>query len=153
MRALIQRVLRASVEVEGQLLSKIGRGLLVLVGVEVNDEQAEADWIAEKLVNLRIFEDSSGQFGANLSDVKGEALVVSQFTLHADTTKGRRPSFSRAAAPEQALRLYERVADRVESHGVRVGRGRFGAHMAVELVNDGPVTLMIDSEDRRRARR
>jgi D-aminoacyl-tRNA deacylase len=149
MRALVQRVTRASVRVGEELVGDIGRGLLILVGVGLNDTAADADWLAQKVVNLRIFEDANGKFEQSVQDIHGETLVVSQFTLYGDATKGRRPSFSDAARPEVADALYTRVADRIAESGVPVSRGRFAARMMVELVNEGPVTLMIDSDRRR----
>lgn len=145
MRALVQRVARASVSVGGERISGIGRGLLVLLGVGAADDESAADWLADKLVGLRVFENDDGRFDRSVKDVDGEVLVVSQFTLYGDASKGRRPSFSEAARPERAEPLCERVAARLATHGLRVGRGRFGAHMQVELVNDGPVTLMLES--------
>jgi len=148
MRAVVQRVARASVRVDGRLVTEIGPGLLVLVGVASADTEADAQWLADKIVNLRIFANEAGKFDRSVRDIGGSVLVVSQFTLLADVAKGRRPSFSAAAPPEQARRLYEYVAECVASAGVRCGTGEFGAHMAVELVNDGPVTIVIDSANR-----
>jgi D-tyrosyl-tRNA(Tyr) deacylase len=138
MRALVQRVSRASVSVEGELVSEIGAGLLVLLGVRRGDGRREADWIADKLAALRIFPDAEGRMNEPLGG--REVLCVSQFTLYGDTRKGNRPSYIEAAPPEEAEPLYERVCDRL---GAR--RGRFGAMMAVELVNDGPVTVLVES--------
>lgn len=149
MRALIQRVSRASVSVGGEVISSIGRGLLVLLGVAVNDGPAEAAWVADKIAALRIFEDAAGKLNRSVSETGGEVLVVSQFTLYADVRKGRRPSFTDAAPPEKAGALYLDVADRLTRRGLGVRLGRFGAHMLVELANDGPVTILIDSELRR----
>ena len=145
MRALIQRVARASVHVDGDLVSEIGRGLLVLIGVKAGDSEAEAMWMAEKLANLRIFPDTSGQMNRSLLDVRGEALVVSQFTLYADARKGRRPSLVEAARPGVAEPLVTSVADQLAARGITVATGVFGAHMDVELLNDGPVTVLIDT--------
>jgi D-aminoacyl-tRNA deacylase len=145
MRAVIQRVDRASVRVGEEVVGQIGRGLLVLLGVMRSDGGAEADWMADKLSALRIFENDLGKFDRSLAEVDGELLMVSQFTLYGETRKGRRPSFSRAAAPELAQSLYDRVVQRARSAGLRVETGRFGAHMKVELINDGPVTLILDS--------
>jgi D-tyrosyl-tRNA(Tyr) deacylase len=143
-RAVVQRVSRASVSVEGRIVGTIGQGLLVLLGIAAEDGEAEADWMADKLLGLRIFANQAGKFDRSVTDVGGELLVVSQFTLYADTRKGRRPSFTGAAAPEHAMPLYERVLERLGGT-VAVRRGVFGAHMDVELVNDGPVTLIVDS--------
>jgi D-tyrosyl-tRNA(Tyr) deacylase len=145
MRAAIQRVLEASVDVDGACLSHIDRGLLILLGVTTTDGLAEADWMVDKILALRIFGNAAGKFDASVVDVGGGVLVVSQFTLYADTRKGRRPSFSSAAPPAQAEPLYQRVVDGVAARGLRTGCGRFGAHMLVRLVNDGPVTILLDS--------
>jgi D-aminoacyl-tRNA deacylase len=139
-RAVVQRVERARVTPGGE----IGPGLCVLLGVADTDGEAEADRLAGKVARLRIFENEEGKFDRSLLDVGGEALVVSQFTLIADTTKGNRPSFAGAARPELATPLYERFCAALEAEGVRVARGVFGARMAVELVNDGPVTVVLD---------
>jgi D-tyrosyl-tRNA(Tyr) deacylase len=145
-RAVVQRVARAAVCVDGRTVAEIGRGLLVLLGVAASDRVEAADWLADKLVGLRIFENEAGKLDRAVTDVAGAVLAVSQFTLHADTRKGRRPSFVAAARPEQAEPLYRRFVRRIESHGVPVRTGTFGAHMLVELVNDGPVTLIVDSD-------
>jgi D-tyrosyl-tRNA(Tyr) deacylase len=147
MRAVVQRVSQASVEVAGEVVGRIDRGLLVLVGVSTADGPADADWLAERLVGLRIFADADGRFDASVIDVAGAVLVVSQFTLCADTRKGRRPSFTGAARPEQAEPLYQRVAGAIAARGVPVDTGRFGADMQVRLVNDGPVTILLDSRE------
>jgi D-tyrosyl-tRNA(Tyr) deacylase len=139
-RAVVQRVARAQVTPGGS----IGRGLCVLLGVAESDEEAEADRLAGKVARLRIFENDEGKFDRSLLDVGGEALVVSQFTLIADTSKGNRPSFAGAARPERAEPLYERFCAALEAEGVQVARGVFGARMAVELVNDGPVTIVLE---------
>jgi D-aminoacyl-tRNA deacylase len=153
MRALVQRVARASVRVGEETVGQIGRGLLILVGVGRDDTCEDADWLAQKVVALRIFEDANGKFEQSLQDIGGEALVVSQFTLYGDASKGRRPSFTDAARPELAEALYTKLADRIAEIGVPVSRGRFAARMMVELVNEGPVTLMIDSDSRRSGRK
>ena len=139
MRALVQRVARASVSVDGERISTIDKGLLVLLGVKTGDADEHADKIARKLRALRIFEDSGGKMNLSVDDVEGEILCVSQFTLYGDTRKGNRPSFVQAAAPEEAERLYERVRKLLGAEG-----GVFGAHMQIELLNDGPVTVLID---------
>jgi|SRR5919201_2393390 D-tyrosyl-tRNA(Tyr) deacylase len=148
MRALLQRVSRASVSVDGEVVGAIGRGLLVLVGVSREDSPETAQALARRAVELRIFEDEDGRTNRSLLDIGGEALVVSQFTLYADTSRGRRPGFLAGALPDHAVRLYKLFASVVEGAGVRVATGRFGAKMAVELVNDGPFTIWLDSDDR-----
>ena len=147
MRAVVQRVSQAAVVVDGETVGRIDRGLVALVGVHTADGPADADWVGDRLVALRIFENAAGKFDSSVADVGGAVLVVSQFTLHADTRKGRRPSFTGAAPGAQAEPLYRRVADRVAAQGVPVATGRFGAHMKVELVNDGPVTILLDSRE------
>jgi D-tyrosyl-tRNA(Tyr) deacylase len=147
-RAVIQRVSAARVTVGDDLVGAIGPGLLVLLGIANSDTELEADWLLDKLLDLRIFEDEGGRFNRSLQDLNGELLVVSQFTLLADTRKGRRPSFTAAARPEQAVPLYEHMIRRAHGRGVTVATGRFGARMRVELVNEGPVTIILDSNDR-----
>jgi D-tyrosyl-tRNA(Tyr) deacylase len=139
MRAVVQRVASASVSVDGQTVSSIGRGLLILLGVHVDDNEAAADKVADKLAALRIFEDGDGRMNLSVRDVDGQILCVSNFTVYGDTRRGNRPSFTDAARPERAEELYERVRERLGAEG-----GVFGAHMQVELVNDGPVTLVTD---------
>ena len=143
MRAVVQRVSQARVVVEGKAISEIGAGVCVLLGVAEGDGEEEAARLAVKTARLRIFENERGKFDGSLLDTGGEALVVSQFTLVADTAKGNRPSFSHAAPPEQAEPLYERFCAALEAEGARVARGLFGARMVVELVNDGPVTIVL----------
>ena len=145
MRLVIQRVNRAKVLVEGETVGAIGPGLLILAGVARGDTPAEAERLARRCADLRIFADGEGKFNRSLSDTDGEALVVSQFTLLADTRKGRRPNFMAAARPEEAAPIVEAFAVALERAGVRTARGRFGARMAVELVNDGPVTVVLES--------
>jgi D-tyrosyl-tRNA(Tyr) deacylase len=145
MRALVQRVTEARVSVAGAVVGEIGPGLLVLVCAMRGDGEVQAEWLARKVVNLRIFRDAEGRMNRSLIDVGGAALVVSQFTLAAET-KGNRPGFSTAAAPEEGERLYGHFAAAVAGHGVPVARGVFGAEMAVALVNDGPVTIWLDTE-------
>lgn len=152
MRALLQRVSRAEVRVDGTSIAAIGAGLLVLVGVGHDDDEAVADALARRIAGLRIFSDAAGLTNRSLVDVGGAALVVSQFTLYADTSRGRRPGFTQAALPDRAVALWERFATALEAEGIPVGRGRFGAAMAVELVNDGPFTIWLDTEDRARDR-
>ncbi len=148
MRAVVQRVSRAAVTVGGEVVGRIGRGLLVLLGVGQEDTAADARWLADKITGLRIFEDADGKMNVGLAEVKGAILAVSQFTLFGDCTKGRRPSFIAAAPPEKAIPLYEEFIQAVRELGIEVQTGRFGAMMQVELVNDGPVTLIIDSASR-----
>jgi len=147
-RAVAQRVSVARVTVDGRLVAAIRRGLLVLVGIAADDTRTEADWLLDKLLDLRIFENELGKFDKSLRDVHGELLLVSQFTLLADTRRGRRPSFSAAARPEQAIPLYEHLLQRARDTGITVASGEFGANMQVELTNDGPVTILLDSRDR-----
>ena len=144
MRVLMQRVSRASVSVDGEVRSSIGLGYLLLVGVGRGDEAAQVDRLADKIVGLRSFRDADGKTNLAIADVDGEALVVSQFTLYADTRKGRRPSFVYAADPEEAAELVEAFAAALEARGLNVARGVFGAEMEVELVNDGPFTMWLD---------
>ncbi len=149
MRLLIQRVSRASVGINNSLHSSIGKGLLVLVGIEEADSQEDIDWLTGKLVRLRIFDDENGVMNLDLGQVKGEVMIVSQFTLHASTKKGNRPSYFRAAPEAISRPMYERFVAAVEqATGSRVATGVFGADMQVELVNDGPVTIWIDSRNR-----
>jgi D-tyrosyl-tRNA(Tyr) deacylase len=145
MRAVIQRVASASVTVEGQVVGAIGAGLLVLLGVGQGDTEADADYLAEKIAHLRIFEDAEGKMNVSLLETGGGALVISQFTLYGDARKGRRPSFSSAAPPDEADRLYQYCCSRLHALGVPVEMGVFQAHMAVALVNDGPVTILLES--------
>lgn len=149
MRAVIQRVSQARVSVDGECIGRIGHGLVVLLGIRDDDTRAQADYISDKIVGLRIFSDQAGKFNRSLLDVGGELLVVSQFTLYGDCRKGRRPSFIAAAGVEVALPLYEYFVERARSYTVRVATGRFQANMAVELMNDGPVTIILDSDERR----
>jgi D-tyrosyl-tRNA(Tyr) deacylase len=144
MRALLQRVSRASVTVDGQTISKIGKGLLVLLGIGHGDGEDQAAFLAEKIANLRIFEDEQDKTNLSVLDVKGEAIVVSQFTLYADTRKGRRPSFTDASLPEVAEPLVNRFVDLLRGHGVPTQTGMFGKHMEVEIHNDGPVTIWLE---------
>ncbi len=153
MRVVLQRVSRASVTVDGEAVASIGRGLLLLVGIAEGDSEAEARRLALKCAELRIFPDGEGRFSLSVLDAGGEALVVSQFTLLADTRRGRRPSFAQAAPPETAEPLVEAFAQAMREAGVAVQTGRFGARMAVELVNDGPVTIVLDSDEMERPRR
>ena len=144
MRALLQRVSRASVTVEGRVISQIGKGLLILLGIGQADSESQAEFLAEKIANLRIFEDQQGKTNLSVLDVKGAAIVVSQFTLYADARTGRRPSFTDAALPELAAPLVERFVELLRGHGVPTQTGEFGAHMQVEIHNDGPVTVWLE---------
>jgi D-tyrosyl-tRNA(Tyr) deacylase len=144
MRAVVQRVSQASVSVEGEVVGAIRRGVVVLVGVTHDDTEEQAEWLARKIAGLRIFEDNVGKINASLLDVDGAALVISQFTLYADTRKGRRPGFTDAASPEVAEPLVEHFAQALRDHGVPVETGVFGADMLVEIHNDGPVTILLE---------
>ena len=149
MRAVIQRVSKASVAVEDKIISRIEQGVLVLLGIEPSDNQEDILWLSRKIVNLRIFNDDEGVMNLSLLEVGGEVIVVSQFTLHASTKKGNRPSYIKAAKPEIAIPLYENFIDQMETDlGKKVGTGIFGADMKVELKNDGPVTIIIDSKNK-----
>lgn len=145
MRAVVQRVRAARVEVEGRTVGEIGRGFLVLLGVAKGDTAREAEWMAQKLAGLRLFEDAEGKMNLGLEEVGGAILIVSQFTLLGDCRKGRRPSFTEAAPPEEADRLYQLVVGKMKTNGLRVETGVFQAHMQVHLTNDGPVTLLLDT--------
>ena len=146
MRAVVQRVASSSVAVGGVEVAAINRGMLVLLGVRKGDAPSDLEWMAEKVLNLRIFDDAEGVMNLSVTDVAGEILVVSQFTLLADSRKGRRPSYIDAAGPDEAKRLYETFCDRLASSSLVVRRGVFQAVMAVSLVNDGPVTILLDSD-------
>ncbi len=153
MRVVLQRVTRASVTVEADVVGAIGSGLLILVGVAEGDTESQADALAAKVAGLRIFSNAEGRFNESVVDIRGSALVVSQFTLHADVRKGRRPGFTAAARPEVAEPLCDYFAEALRQQGVPVETGVFGAMMSVELVNDGPFTIVIDSGDLERPRR
>lgn len=146
MKAVLQRVARASVKVDGQTIGEIKKGYLILLGVAESDDQAAAQKMADKICKLRIFEDSEGKTNLSLADVEGEILVVSQFTLYADCKKGNRPSFIKAGSPQKANELYEYFIDQCSGHGVKVEHGSFGANMQVELINDGPFTLVLEGD-------
>ena len=148
MRAVIQRVSKASVTIEGERVAEIALGLLILLGVETMDDESDVDWLAAKISQLRIFNDFDGIMNLSLKDVAGSVIVVSQFTLHAMTKKGNRPSYIKAARPETAIPLYERFVAALRGSGTEVHTGVFGADMKVELLNDGPVTIIIDSKNR-----
>jgi D-aminoacyl-tRNA deacylase len=145
MRAVIQRVSHAKVTVDGEITGQISRGLLVLLGVSTTDTESDADYLADKITGLRIFEDSDGKMNLSVADIGGAILAVSQFTLYGDARKGRRPSFDSAARPEQAKKLYEYFVEKIRAAGLKCETGRFQAEMQVELTNDGPVTILLDS--------
>ena len=145
MRAVVQRVAEADVTVNGKQTGKVGVGLCVLLGVGAEDEKRDAEWLADKIVNLRIFEDENGRMNRSLLEVGGGALIVSQFTLYGDCRKGRRPSFTEAASAEEGNRLYEYFVEQVKNRGVETACGVFQTHMTVKIVNDGPVTLILDT--------
>ena len=150
MIVVIQRVAEASVKIEGKVKSEIGAGLLILVGIEDADAEEDVSWLSKKIVNLRIFPDENQVMNKSVRDVAGEVLLISQFTLHASTKKGNRPSYIKAARPEVAIPLYEYFIQTLESElGKSIGTGEFGADMKVALINDGPVTILIDSKDRK----
>ncbi|MBB6061768.1 D-tyrosyl-tRNA(Tyr) deacylase [Thermosipho japonicus] len=146
MRAVVQRVKNAKVEVEGKTVGKIENGLLVLLGVGKDDDKKDIKYLSEKIINLRIFDDENGKMNLSLLDIKGELLIVSQFTLYGDCRKGRRPSYSESASPDIAKKLYEEFVNICKNYNLKVETGEFGAHMQVSLVNDGPVTLLLDSK-------
>ena len=153
MRALIQRVSKAAVFVDGKNIGQIGPGLVVLIGISREDEEADADYIVPKIVNLRIFSDEDGRFNLSALDTEAQLLVISQFTLYADTRKGRRPSFTNAALPDDAKTLFDLTLKKFKDSALKVETGQFQAHMSVSIENDGPVTIMLDSDDRKRPRR
>ena len=153
MRALVQRVAEASVEIDGEAVGRVGPGLLVLLGVAQDDEEADAQYLVPKIANLRIFADEGNRFNLSALDVGAGVLVVSQFTLYADTRRGRRPDFTRAAPPDLAERLYERTVLLLQETGLTVATGQFQAYMQIKSQNDGPVTILLDSADRQRSRR
>ena len=145
MRGLVQRAAAGSVDVAGERIGEIGKGLVILLGVTHSDTEKDAAFLAEKCMNLRIFEDDAGKMNRSLLDVGGEALIISQFTLYGDASHGRRPSFTEAARPEVAIPLYEKFVELCRGYGVRVATGRFGAEMLVSIRNDGPVTILAES--------
>ena len=149
MRTVIQRVQSASVTIDGEIKSAIGKGLLIFLGIEDKDSEADIEWLVKKIVNLRIFDDENGVMNRSIIEVNGEALVVSQFTLHASTKKGNRPSYIKASKPEKAIPLYNEFCDEmILALGKTIGTGRFGADMKVGILNDGPVTILIDSQNK-----
>lgn len=149
MRVVLQRVSKASVTIEPEIVAEIGKGLLILVGIEDEDLQEDIDWLATKITQLRIFDDENGVMNLSVKDIDGEILIVSQFTLHASTKKGNRPSYIRASKPDFAIPMYEKFIQKTEELlGKKVGTGKFGAMMEVSLVNDGPVTIIIDTKQK-----
>jgi D-tyrosyl-tRNA(Tyr) deacylase len=152
MKVVIQRVTRASVKVENEIIGEIAAGLVVLVGIAQGDTTEDINYLVEKIINLRIFADAEGKFNLSALDVKGELLMVSQFTLLASTRKGRRPGFTDAAPPEEADKLFNQFVELARNSGLKVATGRFQAHMLVEIYNDGPVTIIIDSRERLESR-
>ena len=152
MRAVVQRVTEASVLVEGREVGRVGPGLVVLLGVGREDEEADAQYLVDKILNLRIFSDEDNRFNRSARDVGADLLLISQFTLYANTRKGRRPDFTGAAQPQEAQRLYDHTVDRFRNSGLTVASGLFQEHMQVRLQNDGPVTILLDSADRQRSR-
>lgn len=149
MRAVVQRVVSAEVRVEGEVVGAVGKGLLVLVGVEEGDSQEDVSFISRKVLNLRVFDDSKGRMDLSVTDVEGEVLLISQFTLFGDCRKGSRPSFSRAASPKIAEELYLQLRDRILQGGISIQTGQFRARMEVSSINEGPVTLIVDSKQKR----
>ncbi|MFN2261949.1 MAG: D-aminoacyl-tRNA deacylase [Psychroflexus sp.] len=149
MRAVLQRVDQASVKVDYKITGKINQGLLILLGIETEDHQEDIDWLVRKICNMRIFSDENSKMNCSLLDIEGEALVVSQFTLHASTKKGNRPSFTKAAAPDFAEKMYEQFISKLQNNlSTTVQTGKFGGDMSVDLINNGPVTIIIDSKDK-----
>jgi len=148
MRAVVQRVSRAEVRIDGRVAGKIARGFVVLIGVAAGDNEADAAHLVDRIVGIRVFADDAGKMNLSIAQVEGELLVVSQFTLIADTNSGRRPSFIKAAAPEEARRLYDQFVSLARTRDVKVETGEFGATMEVDLVNDGPVTIILDSREK-----
>ncbi|WFD09254.1 D-aminoacyl-tRNA deacylase [Tepidibacter hydrothermalis] len=146
MRAVVQRVSNSSVTVDQNVVGKIDKGIMVLLGVNDEDKSKDVEYLVDKIVNLRIFEDENEKMNLSLLDIKGDLLVVSQFTLYGDCRKGRRPNFTDAAKPDIAIPLYEEFIDKAKKYGIKVETGKFGAHMNVDIMNDGPVTLLIDSK-------
>lgn len=148
MKVVLQKVSQASVSVDQQVIANVGLGLMLLVGVKTGDTEKDADYLANKISKMRIFEDSEDKMNLSAHDVKGEVLSISQFTLLANTKKGNRPSFTEAAKPDEATALYDYFNEKLRETGLSVSEGQFGAHMAVSLVNDGPVTIVLDSENK-----
>lgn len=153
MRAVIQRVSQASVEIDNKVVGSIGNGFVVLLGITIEDDEKDAEYLANKTANLRVLEDNAGKMNVSLLESQGEVLTISQFTLYSDTRKGRRPSFIKAAPPEKAEPLYNAYINYIEKFNIKVATGVFGAMMMVNIHNHGPVTIIIDSEDRHRSRK
>lgn len=147
MRACIQRVKQANVTIDNEIVGKIDKGLVILLGITHQDTEKEAEYLANKIVNLRIFEDESNKFNLSLLDINGEVLIISQFTLYGDCRKGRRPDFTQAGSPKLAKELYIKFIEMMKKTGIRVAEGKFGAKMLVDIHNDGPVTLILDSKN------
>ncbi|WP_312902476.1 D-aminoacyl-tRNA deacylase [Chryseobacterium taichungense] len=145
MKVVVQRVSESSVKVDGKIVGEIGKGLMLLVGIDENDTQTDADWLVQKILNLRIFGDDEGKMNLSVQDIKGEILCISQFTLIADYKKGNRPSFIKAAKPDKAIPLFDYFKDEISKSGLKTESGIFGADMKVSLINDGPVTIVMDS--------
>ncbi|WP_346984078.1 D-aminoacyl-tRNA deacylase [Chryseobacterium sp. POE27] len=145
MKVVIQRVSESSVKVDGKIVGEIGKGLMLLVGIDENDEKSDADWLVQKILNLRIFRDENGKLNLSIQEIKGEILCISQFTLIADYKKGNRPSFIKAAKPDKAIPLFDYFKDEISKSGLKTESGIFGADMKVSLINDGPVTIVMDS--------
>lgn len=145
MKVVVQRVSEAGVKVNGQIVGEIGKGLMLLIGIDENDEKSDADWLVQKILNLRIFGDQDHKLNLSVQDVQGEILCISQFTLIADYKKGNRPSFIKAAKPDRAIPLFEYFKEEISKSGLKTGSGIFGANMKVSLINDGPVTIVMDS--------
>jgi len=146
MRAVVQRVKEGAVEIENREVGRIGQGLVILLGIGQNDQEKDAEYLAEKIANLRIFEDKQGKMNLSVQDINGQILVISQFTLYGDCKKGRRPSFISAALPEKAVKLYDYFVECIKNYGLKVETGEFQAMMLVKIYNDGPVTILLDSE-------
>lgn len=147
MRAILQRVLKSSVQVEGEIVGQIDKGFNILLGITHEDTEKEINWLINKIVNLRIFSDVDGKMNLSLKDVNGEILLISQFTLYADSVKGRRPSFTNAANPKVAEKLYFKMIEKFRKEEIKIETGIFGADMKVEIINDGPVTIILDTDD------
>jgi D-tyrosyl-tRNA(Tyr) deacylase len=148
MKVVIQRVSRGGVAINGKTVGKIGKGYVILLGIAINDSESDIDYLVDKIVHLRIFEDKQGKMNLSLLDVGGDVLIISQFTLYANTRKGRRPNFINVAPPATAILLYEAFVEKMRSYPINVQTGEFGAMMSVEICNEGPVTIIIDSEER-----